>query len=816
MNERKLKLGLRRLQALLVIAALLLPNLATAGGALETPTETVLPTVNVVSTLIEEGQYLEVGLNLDNKEGGKFHSAGVLLNYDPQMLTPLVWGEVKGEDGTILNQAKVDLSSAVGWDTAAVLPTKGADALTGKLAEAFVLDGNGYLYLSAEAARTMSLRQAIPDEAGSAPADMPAATKSGQPIGYRGKAETACEQAAVVRFMVNTKTEGEGETAITRLYTMQELAGALDVVIYDQSAVPPDTQALTLLKTSPLTGDMTASMVKGISYVADNTVYDAAGYAASADLSFVWIADGVSANTGIGGEADLSAIKTVTFYDWDGVTRFGVLAIEAGEGKGTLSPEMFEEMMATRYDKDVATLSGFQFTPTDPEQLGYKFNENRTKLNADGYPEIDPEQAKLTDKDGYTFKGWVLASDAKSHYAASETEEMEQALLDLSSHSFTDHTELKACYQANANCATTSGNADYTLVYRAFVEQSGNYTVLGSAYRNRLASGKTAARLYEPTILINADGVRMEVALKNQDVESFQFTLPGTVGSLSLNVAEKLGAAVLASAAQKSAPMTFTQKGENAQGSGFVSIASINSLNNGISARHTSTAANVPLYVAVSAGANAANLFASGVTDETLSGSHRLDADGNVIKTGSARQRIQILTAKLLETWRKANGVYGSNAPVENPNNLTFAQMREVNAYFVSRYGTNSNPTQAGELPAYDPIENVFIRDVTFSDTDPTSRKISGTVRWTNVYTDVNVAGFKLYWSRDGIYPSGAAIASVEQSISAGPASGTGEITIQDLSPQEYIRCMVITAYDANGKEYPVSGSVLINDLATQ
>ena len=816
MNERKLKLGLRRLQALLVIAALLLPNLATAGGALETPTEKVLPTVNVVSTLIEEGQYLEVGLNLDNKEGGKFHSAGVLLKYDPQMLTPLVWGEVKGEDGTILNQAKVDLSSAVGWDTAAVLPTKGADALTGKLAEAFMLEGSGYLYLSAEAARTMSLRQAIPDEAGSAPADMPAATKSGHPIGYRGKAETACEQAAVVRFMVNTKTEGEGETAITRLYTMQELAGALDVVSYDQSAVPPDMQALTLLKTSPLTGDMTASTVKGVSYVADNTVYDAAGYAASVDLSFVWIADGVSANTGIGGEADLSAIKTVTFYDWDGVTKFGVLAIEAGEGKGTLSPEMFEAMMSIRYDKDVATLSGFQFTPTDPEQLGYKFNENRTKLNADGYPEIDPAQAKLTDKDGYTFKGWVLASDAKSHYAASETEEMEQALLDLSSYSFTDHTELKACYQANANCATTSGNADYTLVYRAFVAESGNYTILGAVYRNRLASGTTAARLYEPVVRVNVDGVYLEAELQNQDVEAFRFSIPSSVSNFSLGVVEMQGKTALAAGVGRSVAMSCVKKGENSSGSGFYTIASLDTVNQGISTRHTSTAATVPLYVAASAGATAANLFNAGVTDESISGNHRLDANGNVIATGTNRQRIQILTAKLLESWRKANGVFGSNTPVENPNNLTFAQLREVNAYFVSRYGTNANPTKAGELPDYDPIENVYIRDVMFTDKDPTSRKVSGTVTWTNVYTDVDVVGFRLYGSRDGMVLNGKAIASVELSIPKGNATGTGSITISDYSPADNIRFFLIFAYDSAGKEYPMSGSVLINDLATR
>ena len=116
------------------------------------------PTVRIVATAVDGGKYVEVGLNIDSA-GGMFQSAGAVLRYDPDKLRPVTW------TGEVLHKSEVkreDVTSA--WSNAVPLPAKTGDGFAEKFALAFTLltetpELNGYLYLSAAAAQTGTLKR---------------------------------------------------------------------------------------------------------------------------------------------------------------------------------------------------------------------------------------------------------------------------------------------------------------------------------------------------------------------------------------------------------------------------------------------------------------------------------------------------------------------------------------------------------------------------------------------------------------------------------------------------------------------------------
>ena len=344
------KLLFRRLTALL-LGILLVPSLLPVqaafadepdGGETQTP---VQPDMRVIATLVNEKQYLEVGLNIDSKEGGTFQSAGVLLTYDPTILTPVTWDAV----GVPMGIRTVP-ESTLAWEQTALLLTKGADEMSGKLSAAVGVEGKsrGYLFLSAETAMPMCIYQ--PEPIGDSVTDAPTATANSHPVTCIAKTETATQQTVVVRFQINEKPPQGGEELGTRElqgYTLAELVSSLDLVNPEQDGAE--------ISIFPLTGSA------GLSYLADNNSIETTGFETPANLSFVWILDGVSVNT-------------------------------AGAASGATSGLDINLAGGRWKDSDTAAAKAFE-----DAAAALKKGETLT------LPEIEPSR-----EGGYTFVGWTL------------------------------------------------------------------------------------------------------------------------------------------------------------------------------------------------------------------------------------------------------------------------------------------------------------------------------------------------------------------------------------------------------------------------
>ena len=89
-----------------------------------------------------DNEYLEIGLVIPAET--TMQSAAVVLTYDAAKLEPVDWS------GTAV-------TPGVSWDDAAQLPAKGSDATTGKPALVYEDGGKGYLLLSAESAKALTV-----------------------------------------------------------------------------------------------------------------------------------------------------------------------------------------------------------------------------------------------------------------------------------------------------------------------------------------------------------------------------------------------------------------------------------------------------------------------------------------------------------------------------------------------------------------------------------------------------------------------------------------------------------------------------------
>lgn len=492
-NKNKLKRPLALLLVCVLLAGVAIPAHALLT---ETPDASGSPTVRVISTLTDGGQYLEVGLNIDSKEDGKFQSVGALLKYDPDMLTPVQWDE----PATEIN-VPVSSEAAKTWSEAELLPAKGADELNGKVAAAAKSEASGFLYLSAESARVKNgFMQPLPTEAGDKTTlpTLSETTTQGLPISAIAKAETPSQQAVVVRFKVNEKPPAEAGGDITEaapqpeLYSLAELAAALDIV--DPTADEATTLSFPLADKS------------GLTYIADNTSVSSAGQTTPANLEFLWVQEGVTVNSGTGGVASPENFASIVFYDWDD-TVLGSVVVPKGDA--TEQVKAFEKSLAAT-DDEKAALS----------------NEDKTELWA------DLPDKPLTNKRGYSFEGvWIdYNSETLTHYGSKVQGNMiykpstaEEGVIDFTN--VQSDLLVKACYGANNELYQGGGAFEYYTT-----EIISNERVAGNVFliqikvkRENTVDGKVVGvpRLGEPAVRIRMASGDLElpqlVTMPNKD-----------------------------------------------------------------------------------------------------------------------------------------------------------------------------------------------------------------------------------------------------------------------------------------------------------
>lgn len=405
-NKNKLKRPLALLLVCVLLAGVAIPAHALLT---ETPDASGSPTVRVISTLTDGGQYLEVGLNIDSKEDGKFQSVGALLKYDPDMLTPVQWDE----PATEIN-VPVSSEAAKTWSEAELLPAKGADELNGKVAAAAKSEASGFLYLSAESARVKNgFMQPLPTEAGDKTTlpTLSETTTQGLPISAIAKAETPSQQAVVVRFKVNEKPPAEAGGDITEaapqpeLYSLAELAAALDIV--DPTADEATTLSFPLADKS------------GLTYIADNTSVSSAGQTTPANLEFLWVQEGVTVNSGTGG-GSTEGIIAVTAFDWDG-TMLGSFIFAADADPDKQLENAQEALDAFVAQEDIAAVlqshAGYDF-------LTWVKNEDKipssygTRVSSSSNTTL--ETLEIADEDILDFSTLTQSTTMKAAYTTNE------------------------------------------------------------------------------------------------------------------------------------------------------------------------------------------------------------------------------------------------------------------------------------------------------------------------------------------------------------------------------------------------------------
>lgn len=114
----------------------------------------VIPHVGVTGLLVGT-EYFELSLKVSARE---FQTVGVVLSYNAEVLTPIVWssGEKNGDGSP--KAISMDPASNNSWNRPVVLPSRGADGLAGKPALSYLgydqeqqrQTGRGYLYLGAD------------------------------------------------------------------------------------------------------------------------------------------------------------------------------------------------------------------------------------------------------------------------------------------------------------------------------------------------------------------------------------------------------------------------------------------------------------------------------------------------------------------------------------------------------------------------------------------------------------------------------------------------------------------------------------------
>ena len=497
-----------------------------------------------------------------------------------------------------------------------------------------------------------------------------------------------------------------------------------------------------------------------VPYLIRDTVTMYADLDLPASLAAVW--EGGSGNT----DPDMSLVRTISFLDWDGSTKLGVVAVQKGYG---MAASDYATMLEGRYDKSVMALSGFTMTPTANE--GYIYNPGRAKA----------ETAMLTDKGGYTFVGWVPGDAEFTHYPMG-TDLSTIGLIDWSTYKVEDHMDVKACYVGNSKCGTAN-NVRYTLEYTDIERSGANYTVRVNVSRYYDASSdRFPMRMQDPILRVqinmsgNSTVISLSVPLDNKDYTSASFTFPAVMDRVQLATADiydKNDIAANAVAYSRAIDLSNT---DNTSRQNYLKYGSAYLVND-----NARTATGTTASTRLSNFANAAAFTPLGITI-------------------SGNSAAQTFSTKLLSTWRYLNGWTKPGSAWVKPAE-TVKPEDEVTL------------TQPQIVAIHEDTANVYLRKVSFVDTDSRAEYIAGKFTWEVAQpADPSVktaapAGFKIYWSRDGMTKSS------KDPIAVTVTDGVYSIS-ESVRRQYYNRYLLVCAVDGSGAELPVSAAIPIIDLA--
>lgn len=470
-----------------------------------------MPDLTVTAVGVD-GAYVELGLNIQAGTNG-FRSVGAVVSYDTSLLAPVSWAETPVS--IVLTDVPEDTDyteeeARLHWNTfAAALPAKGPDELSGKTALAYnMLNGSGYVYLSAEAPRlieggaetdgaiTGGWNQPLPENAALTEGD-PAAdvlTSNGVPVYLptAEKTETPVEQSVVVRFRLKAGVEMDAALASI---DVAKGAAASGSPIFDES---------------------------GAAYFCNDY-----GEQLEVNLKILRVKSGTTYYSGGagGGGVNMDGILSVAFYDWD-ETLLGILAVPAGEdiservnsyARMFIHPALndLEDTGETQTaDERTAMLASNERKDTYRGKHPSLYGDNDTiDLTGSGYPltnKLDyvfyKGDTTAEDYDGFWFAhGWIPVTTAtldgraeNGVFTAYATADDAAAAnpVDFSA-GLSESIMVKAAYVAGKDLKTGANNAAEKY-----------YTVTNVAY-NRYGTASATAGSYSMIATIeriNADG----------------------------------------------------------------------------------------------------------------------------------------------------------------------------------------------------------------------------------------------------------------------------------------------------------------------
>lgn len=744
-ESSKMRRGLKRLGCALGCTALIMAAVWPGSEYHATATEANAPKAQIELAQIETDT-LELSLEVNaSAVNDKFQSIGTVLKVNSEYLTPIMWQEPTVTfPGHVVGDLRVNLTGATSWRNAAILPTKGSDYFSGKTAYAYQRAGDKwiYIYLSTEAAKPYEYAYEFDD-----------ATGGNAPI-----------KTVTVRFQYNAAKAADKD-AFNALLTPTGGVALSDVLTFAESANSPQVGGRNLFCVTEKTA-----------YSYPQQTGEELLEPQDADVGYFLLnEDGQTVNTGGGGgpvAADTSKIRTIIFYDWDGTTELGQIAVQTGD---PLSPDRYQELLRPYIDPAAGTISGFTYTP-DAGNEGYIYNPDAAT------------KPMITDKGGYTFVGWVPLAAEMSHYAAGEeipeaTDPQSEGLIkwekadpdndpDTLFTSITQNLKVKACYQGNSLCMDY-GMYTIELVRVSRVEATENARVEVNVFRRFNGDeGKFSARLYRPVLAVstvaNEAQFYFDIDLENKDATSMSYIVPTTVSDFSMEIFDMYGAAWRENGAPSGLNMVVYSAGILQDGGGFGDIGIADYLTEQSKETYNAGQANI--------GTSAFN----GAAYQTYFGM-------TVGFSDLANKNKQIVDA-----WKLANGATG--APMEeSASKLTYGQIKAV----------------------LDGTEVAFIKDISFTDTDPETNELGGQISWSESGTlnGANVTEYKLFWSYEGGYP----VAEEDGGLIGTAPAGSGGFTIPDDTYYDAnFLCIMIYPYSSAGDEYPVCGIIPVVNLGAE
>lgn len=581
------------------------------------------PEVRIVAAGIDNGTYLELGMSIDSGAEKTFQSAGMVLSYDPNKITPVKWkADPETETLPAINVYHImdGDTNPLYWDGATPLDTKGADQISGKTALAYRetvgSETTGYLYLAAEAPKTDKLSQAMPPEAtplmetaeptpteppavtpeptdtpeqtvdegeGETPTETPTetpgetteptpppgkqvTTKNGVPVWTAPETEAAVEQAVVVRFLVNVNPE-------TMLpYPLEEVFSSIDIV-QDKVTVAAAPE-IPVLKTSAVYDK------SGVVYYPANNSLETMGVSTPVKLSMLRVTKGKTSNSG--GD-DPSNFMPIVLFDWDESTLIGSLVV---------SRSMSPEDITTTINEYAAS---FMPPNADGSPMDMSTWNDET---AKAYTTYDPHYV-LTSHNGYSFGKFIeLTSPDYTVYGRAVAANDAGEMVEIPSPAGPDYSKisggliLKAAYIANT-----------TMDSLALIEQR-NYVVSNSSmpdagYYGRYGTSTNYSLKFKVTrqntdnqpvqrprmtalrIIYDIGGVSVYslMNIKNVDEQIVEIAAPANATSASATVIDTGGVSNWVGGAADRSNTALVNAAETGDELGYVIYGTVNYIN---------------------------------------------------------------------------------------------------------------------------------------------------------------------------------------------------------------------------------------------